>query len=215
MIKPSQAKHGNLIPLPNKSSKGGGGTSQCVGRQSLLWIWGYFPHTLRESRKKQNRPFLSLDDVSSGYDVWNNSCHLLIMRSSGLRTKPVSKNGRAGRWKDPGPSMTSMDHKTDQPYKGLHLRTSGHTGEPNSSLFKATDLGFLILAAESPTMALVTKIKSRPLWGRWGRRGGRIFVRTSHCVIMTINQTQNCMQNIKVLRNTHTSKIIKIQKWSW
>lgn len=122
MIKPSQAKHGNLIPLPNKSSKGGGGTSQCVGRQSLLWIWGYFPHSLRESRKKQNRPFLSLDDVSSGYDVWNNSCHLLIMRSSGLRTKPVSKNGRAGRWKDSGPSMTSMDHKTDQPTKAY---TSG------------------------------------------------------------------------------------------
>lgn len=113
-----------------------------------------------------------------------------------------------------GPRWHQWIIKTTSP-QSLHLRTSVHTGEPNSSLFKATDLGFLILAAESPTMALVTKIKSRPLWGRWGRRGGRIFVRTSHCVIMTINQTQNCKQNIKVLRNTHTSKIIKIQKWSW
>lgn len=72
------------------------------------------------------------------------------MRSSGLRTKPVPKNGRAGRQKESGPLMTSPDHKTDQPYECLHLRTSGHMRERNSS-FKGTELAFLISAAESLT----------------------------------------------------------------
>lgn len=161
--------------FPIKSLKVGVVLANVWGGKDCSEFGGYFSHSLRESRKKQNRPFLSLDDVSSGYDVWNNSCHLLIMRSSGLRTKPVSKNGRAGRWKDPGPSMTSLDHKTDQPYKGLHLRTAGHTGEPNSSLFKANDLGFLILAAESPTMALVTKKKADHYGGGGAGEGGEFF----------------------------------------
>lgn len=91
---------------------------------------GNFSHSLR-LKEETNSPFLTLDDVSSGYNGWNYSCHLLTMRSSGLRTKPVSKNGRAGRWKEPGPLMTSVDHKTDQPYKCLHLRTSGHMREHN------------------------------------------------------------------------------------
>lgn len=95
----------------------GFGTSQCVMRQSLLGIWGKFFSLFT------NCPLFPLDVVLSGYDAWNCTCYLVTMRSSGLRTKPIFKDGTAGRRKEPGPLIILMSHKINQPYKCLHLRT--------------------------------------------------------------------------------------------
>lgn len=131
------------------------------------------------------------------------------MRSSGLRTKSVSKDGRVGRWEEPGQLLTS---KLTIP---TNVHGSGLWSPERTQYFKATELDFMVqllfICAKSKLANMAP-----PYWpqclsykGRSWREEWEMSLLVSYFVIMTAIWQKSMSTNDNP-ENFHTGKIIKI-----